>query len=166
MSRRRLAALVRAVAAPPYKRPGGGREARGVRPAVLLALCLSAGGCSTFGIGADDALVTGSISPQQVSAPLPEGEPPKGIAASDWVQAKLALDAALADPKSGASVPWENKATGASGTSTPLMAAKGDGCRDFRISIVDRSGDRWVQGQACRAKSGTVLQQVRLLERA
>jgi hypothetical protein len=35
------------------------------------------------------------------------------------------------------------------------------------ISLVDgKSADRWVQGEACKSRTGTTLNQVRLLGRA
>ncbi len=153
------------------QRPAWRKGLRTVAPALaLLAWALTGGGCSAigpqFGGQDDDGLITGSIKPQPVVAATPDGAPPKGIAVSDWAQAKLALQAALADSKNGASMPWENRATGARGTATPLGSAHNDGCRDFRISVVDAAGDRWAQGTACHTTNGIVLSQVRLLERA
>ncbi|BAF87196.1 hypothetical protein AZC_1198 [Azorhizobium caulinodans ORS 571] len=129
-------------------------------------MALSVAGCGAL-IRDDDALVTGSIKPQPVSLAVPQGAPPAGIAVSDWMQAKLALEGALAAKEEGASMPWENKATGAHGTATPVGALKDNKCRDFRIGIVDHRGEHWVQGEACRDTRGiTLLNQVRILGQA
>ncbi|MFG1345599.1 RT0821/Lpp0805 family surface protein [Xanthobacter autotrophicus DSM 431] len=137
--------------------------------AWLLAACLAAGlaGCSTLPSLEEDGLVTGSIRPTPASLKLPEGAAPKGVAAGDWVQAKAALDQALAARDKDVSIPWENRDTGAHGTATPIGAQRTGGCRDFMISLVDgKTTDRWIQGEACKATSGLVLQQVRILGRA
>lgn len=153
-----------------------GRTVMGV---LLLAAVLSCGGCGTMGFAEDDQLVTGSIAPRvtQVSAPVPEGAAPQGIAEADWLEAKRALDQALTSHDKDPSIPWENKAGGAHGTATPIGAERSGGCRDFIISVVgDKAPDRWIQGTACRARDGGakgasgkgvfVLSQVRMLGRA
>ncbi|MFG1301138.1 RT0821/Lpp0805 family surface protein [Xanthobacter sp. V3C-3] len=132
-----------------------------VAAATLLA------GCASVGAIEDEPVITGSIRATPASLKEPAGEAPKGITAGDWTQAKLALDQALAARSQDVSVPWDNPETGARGTATPVGAARAGGCRDFMISLVDgKSADRWVQGEACKAKSGTVLSQVRVLGRA
>lgn len=141
------------------------RQAGRILGAVLF--CLASAGCSTLPAG-DEALITGSVTarPIPVSASMPEGAAPKGIAEADWAQAKAALDLALKSHDKDPSIPWENTATGASGTATPIGPERA-GCRDFMISVVDgKDADRWIQGQACRARSGTALSQVRILGRA
>jgi surface antigen len=143
------------------------RRVRAIAGAALLCLLLASAGCATVP-APDDDLITGSVHPRvtQASAPLPEGSAPKGIAEADWAEAKAALDLALRSPDKDPSIPWENKASGASGTATPIGAARA-GCRDFMISVVDaKAGDRWLQGEACRARAGYVLSQVRILGRA
>ncbi|WP_454918447.1 RT0821/Lpp0805 family surface protein [Xanthobacter sediminis] len=115
----------------------------------------------------DDDLVTGSIKPTAASLQLAAGDTPKGIAASDWAAARLALDQALASSEADISVSWENADTGARGTATPIGTLRAGGCRDFMIAVVDgKVADRWVHGEACRSRSGTALSQVRLLGRA
>lgn len=129
--------------------------------ACLLAALL--GGCATAPLHDDDSLVTGSIRATPASLPVPEGPAPKGITAGDWTQAKIALDQALAARGGDVSVPWDNPETGARGTATPVGPTQA-GCRAFMISLVDgKSADRWVQGEACKGRTGTVLSQVRLL---
>ena len=166
MPRRHLVALPGG-GTPVYRSRSGRREALraglGVALAAVLAFCAGCSG-SRF---EDDALVTGSITPKPVSLPMPEGAPPKGIAASDWRAAKLALDQALVSTEKDVSVPWENAETGARGTATPIGARRADGCRDFMIAVVDgRSADQWIQGAVCRSGSSTTLSQVRVLGRA
>ncbi|MGU3494107.1 RT0821/Lpp0805 family surface protein [Xanthobacteraceae bacterium A53D] len=127
-------------------------------------------GCGSLGLRDDDNIVTGSIKPTPVSLAtpvMPQGAPPEGIAASDWAEAKLALEAALESKEQAPSMPWENKATGARGTATPLGGPKENKCRDFRIGVVDAKGEHWAQGEACRDDKGVVtLNQVRLLGQA
>ncbi|MEW6255536.1 MAG: RT0821/Lpp0805 family surface protein [Pseudomonadota bacterium] len=111
--------------------------------------------------------MTGSVKIQQAALTVPEGEAPSGIVASDWAQAKIALDQALASPDKAASIPWDNPKTGARGTATPIGSAGADGCREFRIGVVGAAGEQWVQGSACKdAKGGVSLSQVRVLGRA
>jgi surface antigen len=53
--------------------------------------------------------------------------------------------------------PWENPATGARGTITPLAAAYRDNgveCRDFLASYVHERAEAWMQGEACRNRIG------------
>lgn len=135
--------------------------------AVLLAAALSCGACSTLPLS-DDDMATGSITPRRVAAHEtlrePRGTSPRGIAAGDWSQAKLALDQAMASGERDISVPWENAETGVRGTATPIGTARAGGCRDFMIAVVDgKTADRWVHGEACRADGGIVLNQVRVL---
>lgn len=134
--------------------------------AALLIAAAACAGCSTIPPAEDD-LVTGSISPRPAALPLPEGDAPKGIASSDWTAATFALDQALASREADISVPWENSDTGARGTATPIGSKRAGGCRDFMIAVVDgKAADRWVHGEACRGRGGTVLNQVRVLGRA
>ncbi len=148
----------------PYRPNGAALPAARYAVATLLALSLA--GCAGTGLRDDDALVTGSIKPLPVSLPVSQGAPPAGIASGDWIQARLALDQALAAKEAGASIPWDNKASGAHGTATPLGAVKDNKCRDFRIGVVDKLGEHWIQGEACTDAGGTILSQVRLLGQA
>lgn len=133
---------------------------------VVAAAALLAG-CASVGAIEDEPVITGSIRATPASLKVPDGDAPKGIAVSDWTQAKLALDQALAARSQDVSVPWDNPETGARGTATPVGPARTGGCRDFMISLVDgKSADRWVQGEACKARGATVLSQVRVLGRA
>lgn len=117
--------------------------------------------------GSINPMSTGTIKPQLVALTVPAGDAPDGISGGDWAQAKLALDQALASPDKAASIPWDNPRTGARGTATPIGGTGSDGCREFRIGLVDTSGEHWVQGSACKDGKGAVtLNQVRVLGRA
>lgn len=146
----------------------GGPTRRMVVAGGLAASLAALPACGSLRLGeAADPIVTGSIKPQPVALTVPVGDAPEGIASGDWAQAKLALDQALASPDKAASIPWDNPRTGARGTATPLGTTGGDGCRDFRIGLVDTTGEHWVQGSACKDGKGAVtLNQVRLLGRA
>lgn len=146
-----------------------------LRPAVRLCLKGALGllavaslpACGSLPFVDADPLVTGSLKVQPISAPVPDGPVPQGIGVSDWSHAKMALAQALQVREAGASMPWDNPSTGARGTATPLGAVKDNGCRDFRIGIVDTTGEHWVQGEACKdGKGETSLSQVRVLGRA
>ena len=51
---------------------------------------------------------------------------------------------------------WENPATGARGTITPLASNAQGGalCRDFLASYVREQSESWLEGEACRDPSG------------
>ena len=54
-------------------------------------------------------------------------------------------------------MPWEDPATGARGTVTPLSNAysqDGTTCRDFLASYVRNGSEAWLQGEACRGRQG------------
>ena len=129
---------------------------------AALSLALVSGGCS-FSYQLDsmfsrqrDAGVetTGSIR----STTLPR---PQTVAAmphdADLAAARAAVSEALAKSGRDASVPWEDSATGARGTVTPLSSAytqDGSTCRDFLASYVRNGSESWLQGEACRGFQG------------
>jgi hypothetical protein len=52
---------------------------------------------------------------------------------------------------------WENPATGARGTITPIASNYAQGstqCRDFLASYVREQSESWLEGAACRNQSG------------
>jgi 17 kDa outer membrane surface antigen len=52
---------------------------------------------------------------------------------------------------------WENPATGARGTITPIASNYSQGgtqCRDFLASYVREQSESWLEGEACRDPSG------------
>jgi surface antigen len=72
----------------------------------------------------------------------------------DIIAASEATAALLGRGKGG---PWENPQTGARGTITPIAAAYRDNgveCRDFLASYVRDKAEAWMQGEACRDRSG------------
>jgi surface antigen len=99
--------------------------------------------------------VTGSITPGSV---FPMAQP----ASYDPTEADLALarNAAsdvLTKGSRDSSQPWENPATGARGSVTPLSStyvAEGKTCRDFLASYVNGTTESWMQGAACKGERG------------
>jgi surface antigen len=125
---------------------------------ALMAAGLAGAGCSTnvklgamFGKDDDKPVQTGAI----LSPGSPEGTglPP----ASDLAYAKVAAAEAVSRDDKDTSLSWENPASGARGTVTPLAAAyrvEGELCRDFLASYVTEAEESWLQGEACRASKG------------
>lgn len=92
---------------------------------------------------------TGSIPLQMASS----REIPLGMSAIDWPHAQAALREALARTDEGPSVPWENPASGARGTVTPIASAFTKDslpCRNFIASHVKDGVENWSEGVACR----------------
>lgn len=136
--------------------------------AALTALLIGTGvsGCSIM--RSDDGPfakmeggdVTGSITPGSLSAnsPSPMAQP----ASYDPTEADLALvrnasSDVLTKGSRDSSQPWENPATGARGSVTPLSAtytADGKTCRDFLASYVNGTSESWMQGAACKGERG------------
>lgn len=109
-------------------------------------------GPSVIRTASDDA--TGSIPLQMASV---NGNP-LGMSAIDWPHAQAALKEALARTDEGPSVPWDNPASGARGTVTPIAAAfNKDGlpCRNFIASHVKEGMETWSEGLACRVNTST-----------
>ncbi len=123
---------------------------------ALAVVGVATSGCSTEvklpGMFGDDKPVqTGSIlSP---SSPEGPGLPP----ASDLAYAKIAAAEVMKSDGADVSLPWQNPASGARGTVTPVAAAyrvEGALCRDFVASYVAEGTESWIQGEACRASRG------------
>lgn len=122
---------------------------------------LAAGGCSYQLNSGNTAkkpeeIATGSIANQaQAAAVEPETvDLPEG---GDLAIAKAAVGEVLSRGGKDASAPWENPATGARGTVTPLAQAysqDGRTCRDFLASYVKPGTESWLQGEACRLGKG------------
>ncbi len=122
--------------------------------APLLALSLSAGGCS-FSYQLDS--LTGKGEPEQTGAMRPLRSlstlPPE----QDLAVARAAVSEFLGRGGSDSSMPWENPRTGARGTITPIASAynqDGATCRDFLASYVRDGNEAWMQGEACRIPQG------------
>ncbi len=145
-----------------YRGSIGQRLWRRLRPATLiLAVGLGGftlGGCSLsyhldswFGKD-DEPELSGSIRPAPGRQDIAE-LPPE----ADLAVARAAVREVLAKGGNDSSVPWENPATGARGTVTPIASAysqDGFTCRDFLASYVRNGTEAWLQGEACRADRG------------
>jgi len=126
-------------------------------PAAALLLALPGGACSfSYQLGSlfgpDKPEVTGSVA--SIAAPAAE---PAAASENDLAYARAAATRALALDHKTTSVPWENPATGARGTVTPLASAyTQDGvlCRDFLASYVRQGAESWLQGEGCRIRQG------------
>lgn len=97
---------------------------------------------------------TGSIPLHMASA----RDIPMGMSAIDWPHAQAALREALARTDEGPSVPWDNPASGARGTVTPIASAftkDGIPCRNFIASHVKDGIETWSEGLACRVSANT-----------
>lgn len=180
---------------PPYKRVALLRTARSVL--IFVAAGLAVAGCSTLpdaldmsatgSLGGDAVAARAMAPPSPPVSPRPAvaiaaGKPvvqavaytaepvPKGIAPDDWAAARQALAEALREKNASPSVPWENYANAARGTAIPLGVSRQTQtgtCRDFRISFVRASDEKWLQGEACRSSHGSwQVAQARLLARS
>jgi surface antigen len=101
-----------------------------------------------------NADTTGSISPAMVTE---KSLADKGIREADLVAASAAASLVLADDRKDASAPWQNPATGARGTVTPIATTymqDGFTCRNFLASYVNEKNEAWMQGEACRVHHG------------
>ncbi len=76
----------------------------------------------------------------------------------DLAYAKAAVSKLLALGRKYTSLPWENPSTGARGTITPITSAYsgagGQTCRDFLASYLKGTSEAWLQGEACKHRSG------------
>ena len=128
------------------------RPVGGALVAILIGAC--AGGCSlTRGGGfadfQDDKEITGSLG----LAATPEAGPTEG----DLAFARNAASDVLTKGSKDSSQPWENPATGARGSVTPIAAsytAEGRICRDFLASYVNGRSESWLHGAACQSDRG------------
>jgi surface antigen len=103
-----------------------------------------------FGKG-DDTKLAGMLHPVVPKALA--GLPPEG----DLAYARAAASEVLTRGGKDASAPWENPSTGARGTVTPVATAyrqDGTTCREFLASYERDGSSSWLQGEACRAKGG------------
>ncbi len=106
---------------------------------------------SIGGFGTDDK-TTGSIARAEGAADAIAVHPQDSDLAVARDAAKVALEQG-----NDATAPWENPATGARGTVTPLASAYSQGgaeCRDFLASYVRDKAESWLQGEACRNAFG------------
>lgn len=98
-----------------------------------------------------DPATTGSINPSGVK--LTDGSVLEGISDGDMARARDAVFQSLAEEEQGAAAPWVNDESGVRGSATPIAAAytsDGQECRDFLLSFVTGTSEKWAQGEACR----------------
>lgn len=103
---------------------------------------------SSFAALEDDREATGSIALARTDA---------GPSESDLAFARAAASDVLTKGSKDSSQPWENPATGARGSVTPIAAAytaDGRTCRDFLASFVTGRSERWLRGAACKSERG------------
>ena len=153
-------ASIRVPRKPRYK---GTRKARLWRlraKAIALSLALGAAtaGCSMSYkldslLGKDQTDQTASFKPAAAPAPMPGLSPSE----NDLAYARAAAVAVLGRPEKDARLAWENPATGARGTVTPITDAytqDGFVCRDFLASYIRDGSESWLQGDGCRIHQG------------
>ncbi len=104
----------------------------------------------------NDPDMTGTIDP--VGNAMAAMEPQiTGMPEADLVFARAAATDVLAKGGKDVSQDWENPATGARGSVTPLTSAyteNGNTCREFLVSHVQGKAETWLQGDACRFATG------------
>ena len=115
---------------------------------------------------AADPMTTGSVRrPADTPGTQPTAAPGAlPIPQADWDAAKAVLMAALADSADTPSLPWENPASGMSGTITALQRANGTSgqvCRDFLGSGIKDGKEAWFDGRACRTSGAWAVTELR-----
>lgn len=114
---------------------------------AAMAGCSVGRNANSFAEMSDD--VTGSILPASPASDTPTE--------ADLAFARNAASDVLTKGNKDSSQPWENPATGARGSVTPLAnsyTAEGRTCRDFLASYVNGKSERWSQGAACQTGKG------------
>jgi hypothetical protein len=109
----------------------------------------------------EEDVATGSVAAQAQASVLPAsaaatdaGQMPTD---GDLVIARAVVSEVLSRGGKDSSAPWENPATGARGTVTPIAQAynqDGRVCRDFLASYIKPGAESWLQGEACRQTKG------------
>jgi hypothetical protein len=115
---------------------------------------------------AADPITTGSV---RRSADTPGTQPTATpgalpIPQADWDAAKAVLMTVLADNADTPSLPWENSASGMSGTITALQRTNGTSgqvCRDFLGSGIKDGKEAWFDGRACRTTGPWAVTELR-----
>jgi surface antigen len=117
----------------------------------VLCVAIGAAGCSmSYQLESyfADKTPTGSVASNKPAAMPPD---------RDLAYAKAAAQEVLDKGEKDASLDWENPATGARGTVTPIASSyvqDGQTCRDFLASYVTKSAQAWLQGEACQEPRG------------
>lgn len=131
---------------------------RGLASACVLALSLTAGGCS-FGLpvsfasadAPDEPASTGTVTPRKPVVLAAELGP------EDWRRASAALAVALDPQGNGKPVKWENPETEMRGTINPAgppFVQNDEICRLFHAEIGGPSVAKDVRGTACKPSGG------------
>lgn len=160
----------RPIQAPPYHGSAGANRATAVAAfALAAALGLGTGACSMsipldsefFSNKSDKEAVADLGDPKDVTGSIGRSAGRRDANGSmhpaDWPLAAAALREALGKNEEGTSIPWQNPATGAHGTVTPVANAyvqDGFPCRNFLASHVDSRKESWFEGTACRVHRG------------
>ena len=121
--------------------------------AILMGSGL--GGCSVGGKDAAFAQMESNDFTGSIRALAPSSD--NGPTEADLAMARIAASDVLTKGDKDSSQPWENPATGARGSVTPIAAAytsDGQSCRDFLASYVKDRSESWMQGAACRSAQG------------
>lgn len=138
--------------------------------AAAIATLLTCGCSFSYNLGSltgkDDKSPSAPTTPGDVTAGRATLTPTNtaGTAAGpfpnqrDLAQARNAVAEAFSKVGSTQSTPWENPASGAHGTITPIgSATRGEAggiCRDFLASYVRAGNEAWLEGLACRTAPG------------
>jgi len=129
-----------------------------IRPRAAVTLLLIGVGSSGCSLSRsedsfarlEDTDMTSSISQgKAVAEPVPTD--------SDLAFARNAASDILTKGDKDSSQSWENPATGARGSVTPLAqsyTSDGQTCRDFLASYVNGRTESWSQGAGCRSERG------------
>lgn len=161
----------RIIEAPPYHGSAPRNRAAGfVLLSLVIVLGPGTGGCS-MSIPLDSSFFSSKSEKTEVAEMGDAGDVTGSIRQdsgrsrdananvhpADWSLAAAALREALAKNEEGASIPWQNPATGARGTVTPVASSyvqDGFACRDFLASHVGSGRESWFEGTACRIHRG------------
>jgi hypothetical protein len=123
---------------------------------LAAALAVALGGCS-ISSPAFDSLFGSSDNTSSITPPPGSRETAGLPPEHDLAFARAAASEVLTRGIKGASQPWENPATGARGTVTPVASAytqDGQTCRDFLASYITQNEQAWLQGEACKPDKG------------
>ncbi|RJF70651.1 RT0821/Lpp0805 family surface protein [Rhodopseudomonas palustris] len=122
---------------------------------IVILMGVGLGGCSVGGKQTAFAQMDATEFTGSIAALTPSAQ--NGPSEADLALARIAASDVLTKGGKDSSQPWENPATGARGSVTPIAAAytaEGRSCRDFLASYVKEGSESWMQGAACRSAQG------------
>lgn len=119
---------------------------------------MASGGCSfSYQLGSLFEKTDDTPTEQTGSVTSPSPSAQKAVD-GDLAYARAAAAEVLTTGSKDSSRPWENPATGARGTVTPIKASysqDGFTCQDFLASYLrEGNNEAWLQGEACRVHRG------------